>query len=74
MTCRGENGTNESHLAVFSKYVAFACHFVAPRLPLASHPVGMLVVLATTVKTTYLKYREIELAIQCTVDTVDYFE
>ena len=27
------NGTNGCHLAVFSEDVAFACHFVVPRLP-----------------------------------------
>ena len=45
-----ENGTNGSHLAVFSEDVAFACHFVAPRPPPPSHPIGVLVVLATPVK------------------------
>ena len=34
MICGGENGPNGGcHLAGFSKDVAFACHFVATRLP-----------------------------------------
>ena len=44
-----------------------------PTHPPPSHPVGVLVVLATPVK-NYLKWREIQLAIQCRVDTTDYFE
>ena len=50
MTCGGENGTNGSLLAVFSEDVAFAHHFVAPNMPPPSHPIGMLVLLATSVK------------------------
>ena len=42
---------NVSHLAVISEEVGFACHFVASCLPPPSHPVGVLVVLATSVKT-----------------------
>ena len=34
---RGENGTNGCHLAVFSKGIAFVCHFVAPH-PLPTLP------------------------------------
>ena len=34
----------------FSEDVAFACHFVATRLPPPSHPAGMLVVLTTPLK------------------------
>ena len=60
MTCGGENGTNGNHFPVFSEDVAFA------QLP--SHPIGVLVVLATPVK-YYLKWQEIQLAFQCTVDT-----
>ena len=71
MTCGGENGTNGSHFPVFSEDVAFARHFVATRPP--SHPIGVLVVLATPVK-SYLKWREIQLAIQCTVDIMNYFK
>ena len=63
MTCGGENGINGSHLAVFSEDVAFTCHFVVP-----AHPIGVLVVLAMPV-INYLKWQEIQLAIQCTVDT-----
>ena len=44
-----------------------------PTHPPPSHPVGVLVVLATLVK-NYLKWWEIQLAIQCTVDTMNYFE
>ena len=59
-------------MAVFSEDVAFAHHFMAPRLPPIPHPIGVLVVLVTPVKT--LKWLEIQLAIQCTVDIVNYFE
>ena len=31
--CGGKNGTNGCHLAGFSEYVAFACHFLATCLP-----------------------------------------
>ena len=65
--------TNGSHFPVFSEDIAFARHFVATRLPPSSHPIGVLVVLAMPVK-SYLKRREIQLAIQCTVDTMNYFE
>ena len=41
--------------------------------PPSSHSVGMLVVLATSVK-NYLKWWAIQLAIQCTADTVNYLE
>ena len=34
MTCGGENGTSGSNLAVFSEYVAFACHFMAALPPI----------------------------------------
>ena len=44
-----------------------------PARPPPSHPIGVPVVLATPVK-TYLKWQEIQLAIHCTVDTVNYFE
>ena len=45
-----ENGTNESHFPVFSDDIDFSHHFVAPRPPPPSHPIGMLVVLAMPVK------------------------
>ena len=45
MLCGGENGTNGCHLAVFSVDIAFSRHFVATHLP--SHPIGVLLVLAT---------------------------
>ena len=73
VTCGGENGTNGSHLAAFSEDVAFAHHFVAPRLPPLSHPIGVLVVLAMPMK-NYLKWWAIQLAIQCAADTVNYLE
>ena len=47
----GENGINGCHLAGFSEDVAFGHHFVATCLPPPSHPIGMLLVLATPVKT-----------------------
>ena len=37
-------------LAVVSEDVAFACHFMAPCPPPASHPIGVLVVLVAPVK------------------------
>ena len=60
MICGGANDTNGCHLAVFSEDVAFAHHFVA------THPVGVLVVLTIPVK-NYLKWRAIQLAIHSTV-------
>ena len=65
MTCGGENGTNGSHFPVLSEDIAFASHFVARD--------RSAVLLATPVK-NYLKWWEIQLAIQCTVDTMNYFE
>ena len=56
MICGGENDTNGCHLAGFGEDVAFARHFVA------THPVAVLLILATSVK-NYLKWREIQLAI-----------
>ena len=73
VTCGGENGTNGSHFPVFSEDVTFAYHFMATCPPPPSHPVGVLLVLAMPVK-NYLKWWEIQLAIQCTVDTMNYFE
>ena len=73
MTCGGENGTNGSHFPVFSEDVAFARHFMATRPPPPSHPAGVLLLLAMPVK-NYLKWWEIQLVIQCTVDTMNYFE
>ena len=48
--CGGENGTNGCHLAGFSEDVAFARHFVATHQPPPSHPIGMLLILATPVQ------------------------
>ena len=53
------------HLAFYIVDVAFAHHFVAIRPPSPSHPIGVLVVLATPVKT--LKPSAIQLAIQSIV-------
>ena len=54
------------HLAGFSQDVAFARHFMATRPPPPSHPIGVLLVLATPVK-NYLKWQEIQLAIHSMV-------
>ena len=62
-----------SHFPVFSEDVAFAHYFVATRPPPPSHPIGLLVILAMPVK-NYPKWWEIQPAIQCTVNTMDYFE
>ena len=66
MICRGENGTNGCHLAIFNEDVAFASYFVANHLPLPSHPVGEVVVLAPPVK-NYLKWWASRLAIHLVV-------
>ena len=63
--CGGENSTNGCHLAGFSKDVALACHFVATRPPPPSHPIQVLLVLATPVQ-NHLKWQEIQLAIHPT--------
>ena len=70
----GENGTN-SDLAVFSENVAFSATLWLPACPPPppSHLIGVLLVLATSVK-NYLKWQKTQLAIQCTVGTVNYFE
>ena len=70
VTCGGDNGINESHLAVFREDVPFTCHFVASHHPPLSHPVVVPMVLVTPVK-NYLKWQEIQLTIQCTADTVN---
>ena len=70
MTCGGENGTNESYLAVFSEDVAFAHHFVAPHLSPVLPPYGNASGIGYVSK-KYLKWQEIQLAIQRTVDTVN---
>ena len=49
--CGGENGPNRCHLAGFSEDGAFVRHFVATCPPPPSHPVWVLLVLATPVKT-----------------------
>ena len=48
--CGIKNGTNGCHLAVFSVDVAFACHFVGSHPPPPSRPIGVLPVLAMSVK------------------------
>ena len=62
MICEGENHSNGCHLAGFSEDIAFARHFVATSPPPPFHPIRVLLVLATPVK-TYLKWWEIQLAI-----------
>ena len=60
--CRGANDTSECHLAVFSKDMAFACHFVATRPPPPSHPLGVLVVLTTLVKNYLIRMMDYRMA------------
>ena len=47
VTCVGENNTSEHHLDVFSVDKAFIHHLMATH---PSHPIGMMVILATPVK------------------------
>ena len=49
MICVSENNASGCHLAVFSKDVAFAHHFVATYPPSLSHSIGVLVILTTPV-------------------------
>ena len=75
VTCGGENGTNGSHLAIFNQNIAFALHFVATRLPLTLPPYRSASAWYWLCQQkNYLKWWEIQLAIQCTVDTMNYFE
>ena len=67
MICGGENGTNGYHLAVISKYITFNHHIMATHLPPPSHPVGVLVVLAMSVKTSYLRWQAIQVAIHSAI-------
>ena len=62
MICGDENGTNECHLAAFSVDIALACHFMASHHLHSppSVPIGVLVVLGTSVK-IYLKWQAIQL-------------
>ena len=53
-------------LSVFSEDIAFSRHLMATHLPSLFHPVGVLLVLATPVK-SYLKWWEINLAIHSIV-------
>ena len=62
MICGGENDSNGCHLVGLSEDVVFALHFMATCLLPSTHPVGVLLVLATPVK-NYLKWQEIQLAI-----------
>ena len=71
MTCGGENGPNGSHFPVFSEDIVIAHHFVATHPPIPSHHIGVLVVLAMPIK-NYLKWWEIQLAIQCTITLNSY--
>ena len=58
---------NGCHLAVFSVYIAFACHFVVTHPPPLSYSIGVLVVLAMPVK-IYLKWQAIQLTIHSVID------
>ena len=71
MTYGGENGTNGSDFPAFIEDVAFAHHFVATHLPPTLTPYRSTGGIGYA---SYLKWREIQLAIQCTVDTMNYFE
>ena len=71
--CGGENGNNKSHLIIFSEDVAFAYHFLVHRLFPILPPYKSAAGIGYASK-NYLKWWEILLAIQCTVDTVNYFE
>ena len=73
MTCEGENGTSGSHLPVFSEDIALPCHLVASHSPHSLQPYSSASDIGYTYK-QYLKYLEIQLAVRCTVDTVNYLE
>ena len=73
MTFGCKNGTNGSHLAIFSEEVAFAYHFVAHHLTPTLLPYRSSIGIGYAGK-NYLNWWEIQLAIQCTVDIVNYFE
>ena len=73
ITYGADNSTNGCHLAVFSEDVAFARHFMAPHLHRTLPPFRSASGIGYTSK-NYLKWRAIQLAIQCTVDTMNYFE
>ena len=47
MICGGDNGTNGCHLAIFSEDVAFVHYFVTTHPHLHSHPIVVLMVLAS---------------------------
>ena len=73
MTCGVENGTNGSHLAVFSENVAFVHHFVATHPPPTLPPYRSVSGIGYASK-NYLKWWENQLTFQYTVDTMNYFE
>ena len=58
-------------LFLVKMYVAFAHHFVATHLPPTLTPYRSTSGIGYA---SYLKWREIQIAIQCTVDTMNYFE
>ena len=57
----------------FSEYVDFACHFVATRQPFTLPSYRSVSGIGYASK-NYLKWRENQLALQCTVDKMNYFE
>ena len=71
MICGGENGTSACHLAVVSVHGYSLSLSLRGSPPF--HPMEVLLVLAMPVK-KYLKWWAIQLAIQCTVDTMNYLE
>ena len=73
VACGGKNSTNGSRLVVFSEDVAFAHYFVGPRTPSTLSPHRSASGIGYASK-NYLKWWEIQLAIQCTADTVNYLE
>ena len=73
VTRGGENGTNGGHFPVFSEDIAFAHHFVATHLPPTLPPYRSASDIGYASK-NYLILWEIQVAIQCTVDAMSYFE
>ena len=60
-------------LFLFSEDVALACHFMATRSPTNLPPCRSASGIGYASK-NYLKWQETQLAIQCTVDTMNYLE
>ena len=67
----------EGILTVFSEDVAFAHHFIARRPPPPCHPIARSasgIGCVACANKNYLKWQAIQLAVQCTADTVNYLE